>query len=85
MTYFVKYVILYAVQGCSLSFTEERRSLVSKKPILKKKDSGKENEERLRLLFLETALGCDLDEFMDELVPPDNPWWGNRENREDIK
>lgn len=35
-----------------------------------------EAEERLKQLFLETQLGIELDEFMEELVPPDNPWWG---------
>jgi len=38
-----------------------------------------EAEERLKSLFLETRLGLELDDFMEELVPADDPWWGAHE------
>lgn len=38
-----------------------------------------EAEERLKNLFLETRLGLELDDFMEELVPVDDPWWGAHE------
>lgn len=38
-----------------------------------------EAEERLKNLFLETRLGLELDDFMEELVPADDPWWGAHE------
>lgn len=34
-------------------------------------------DERLALLFKETALGADLDDIMADLVPPNDPWWGD--------
>lgn len=42
----------------------------------KRESTVQEAEERLKQLFLETQLGIELDELMRDLVPPDNPWWG---------
>ena len=36
-------------------------------------------EERLTRLFLETRLGLELDDFMEELVPADDPWWSGHD------
>lgn len=50
---------------------------MSKQPITTEKDA----DERLGQLFKQTALGIELEELMEELVPPENPYWGNSEDR----
>lgn len=39
--------------------------------------SKREAKEQLTQLFLETQLGVELDELMMQLVPEDDPWWGD--------
>jgi len=42
-----------------------------------------ELDERLRILFMRTAMEIELAEIMEEIVPPDNPYWSNHANDDD--